>query len=85
MLNWLFILESHDTSWLTCRNHMPPPNLPNSPKEIKQIRAQWVALLIVEDGGFRSIFTKVTNSTIIKVIAKSTCITHPSNIGPLYH
>ena len=56
-----------------------PPNLPNLPTKINHARAQWVVLPIMEDDGCRLIYVKVTNPNIIKVLAKSTCITHPLN------
>ena len=58
---------------------LSPPNLPSSPTKIKHVRAQWVALLTMEDGGCSLISAKATNPNIIKVVAKLACITHPPN------
>ena len=44
-------------------------------------RVQWLALLIVEDGGCTLIFAKVTNPNIIKVSTKAMCINRPPNQG----
>jgi hypothetical protein len=41
--------------------------------------AQWIALLIVEDGGCSLTFINETNPKIIKEAAKSPCIAQPPN------
>ena len=64
------IIEYPHTSWLTPHDHMPPPNLPTLGTKIKRFIAQWIAFLIVEDGGHSLMFAKVT---------KSSSITHPLN------
>ena len=64
---------------------LPPPNLPTSDiKKNKCVIAQWIALLVVEDGGCSLTFEKVTNPSIIRVAAKSTCIYSPTELKQLY-
>ena len=58
---------------------MPPPNLLTSGTKIKHVIAQWIALLIMEDGGCSLTIVKVTNPNIIKATAKLSGITHPLN------
>ena len=51
LLNWLLFINAHDRSWSTPPDHVPHPNLPkllglnlpNLPKIIKCVKAQWVA------------------------------------------
>jgi hypothetical protein len=50
------------------------------PTKLKRVIAWWIALLIMEDGGCRLIFAKVTNPNIIKAAGKSSRITHPPKI-----
>ena len=58
---------------------LPPPNLSTSGTKIKCVIAQWIALLIMEDGGCSLIFAKVTDPNIINAVAKSPCITYSPN------
>ena len=58
---------------------LSPLNFPSSPTTIKHVRAQWVALIIMKDGGCSLNSAKVTNPNIIKVVAKLAYITHPPN------
>ena len=55
---------------------MPPPNFPNSPTKIKHVRAQLVALLIMEDVGCTLMYANVANPNIIKVATKPTFMSH---------
>ena len=57
---------------------MMPPNLPTLGTKIKCVIAEWIAL-IMEDDGCRSTFAKATNINIIKAVAKLSCITHLPN------
>ena len=66
-------------SWSTSHNHMLPPNLPTWCTEIKCDKARWIALLNMEDGGYSLTFMKVINPNVIKVVAKSPCITRLVN------
>ena len=88
--NWLSIIEfpqiqvgRHLTT--TCRllicPNCCPSNLPTLPTNVKHVVAQWIAILIMEDGGCSLIFAQVTNPNTIKVMAKSPCITHASNLS----
>jgi hypothetical protein len=68
----LFIIECPQYKLVCFYNHMLPPNLPTSRTKIKHVIALWRALLIMEDVGCSLTFVKVTNSNIIKAMAKFT-------------
>ena len=80
-------MNSHITSWSAPHNHMPPPNLPKFMPSIlptlgtkvKCVIAWLKALLIMDYDECSLTSTKVTNPNIIKVAAKSPCITYPVN------
>jgi hypothetical protein len=78
--------DTHNTSWLAPHNHMLPPKLPTSRTKIKHDNARWITLLIMEDVGCNLTFAKVmTNTNIIKAVAKSPCITPCTELEQLYH
>ena len=54
------------------------PNLPTLGTKIKSVIAQWIAL-IMKDDGCSLIFAKVTNINFIKTVAKLPCIIHVPN------
>ena len=65
---------------------MMPPNLsklspPNLLTKVKHVISRWIAILIMEDGGCRLTFVKMTNPNVIKVATKSSCITHPLKLA----
>ena len=69
----------HNTSWSAPHNHILPPNFPTLGIEIKDVITWWIALLIMKNDGCSLTFVTVTNPSIIKMEAKSPCITHPPN------
>ena len=73
------VMDLDNVMWLASQSCMTPPNLSISGTKIKRVKARWIALRIMEDGGCSLIHVKVTNPNIIKVAAKSPCITHPLN------
>jgi hypothetical protein len=56
---------------------MLPPNLPNLPTKIKYVRAQLVALLIMEDDECSLIYAKMNTPNIFKMENKLTYVTYP--------
>ena len=72
-------LNTGNTRWSASHSRMPPLNLPTSGTKIKCVIAQWITLLVMEDGGCSLTYVKEIDPNIIKVAAKSSCITHLPN------
>ena len=81
LLNWLFIIGYPQHKLVgTSQPHVAFKFIDLAHK-IKTVIARWISLLLIEADGCSIIFVKATNPSIIKVVIKSPCITHP----PLYN
>ena len=69
------VIQLHQDLTTTCCLLICPP----CPQKSILSQPMWIALVIMEDGGYSLIFAMVTNPSIINVAAKSPSITQPLN------